>query len=202
MVKELAGVAKAKKLKGFERIASVHLVTEPFSTDNGLMTPSMKLKRCARACFCLFACFSPLILLSFPSSSVGCLRCCSRHDHVARNAAYFMVPPRVSVSHPPCRCGRSWHAADSCIAVPCLTAACHPPQHLQSQRARSAVHAGRGCLAAMRQGVWRRMHEQTAVMWATPDMQLKRCLVVRRPALQKGFQKQIDEMYKKQKAGK
>ena len=46
VVKELAGVAKAKKLKGFERIASAHLTTEPFSTDNGFMTPSMKLKRC------------------------------------------------------------------------------------------------------------------------------------------------------------
>ena len=54
-MKELAGVAKAKKLKGFERIASVHLTADPFSTDNGFMTPSMKLKRCA-ACSCRHAC--------------------------------------------------------------------------------------------------------------------------------------------------
>ena len=47
VVKELAGVAKSKKLKGFERIASVHLTPDAFSTDNGLMTPSMKIKRCS-----------------------------------------------------------------------------------------------------------------------------------------------------------
>ncbi len=45
VVKELAATAKACKLKGFERIASVHLESEAFSAENGLMTPSFKLKR-------------------------------------------------------------------------------------------------------------------------------------------------------------
>ena len=45
VVKELAATAKACKLKGFERIASVHLEPEAFSAENGLMTPSFKLKR-------------------------------------------------------------------------------------------------------------------------------------------------------------
>ena len=45
MTKELAAMAKQSRLKGFERIAAVHLTAEPFSTDNNLMTPSFKLKR-------------------------------------------------------------------------------------------------------------------------------------------------------------
>ena len=45
MVKELAAAAKSNKLKGFERIAAVHLEPEAFSAENGLMTPSFKLKR-------------------------------------------------------------------------------------------------------------------------------------------------------------
>lgn len=45
MTKQLAAMAKQARLKGFERIAAVHLTAEPFSTDNNLMTPSFKLKR-------------------------------------------------------------------------------------------------------------------------------------------------------------
>ena len=45
VVKELAAAAKSNKLKGFERIAAVHLEPEAFSAENGLMTPSFKLKR-------------------------------------------------------------------------------------------------------------------------------------------------------------
>lgn len=45
VTKELAAMAKQSRLKGFERIAAVHLTAEPFSTDNNLMTPSFKLKR-------------------------------------------------------------------------------------------------------------------------------------------------------------
>ncbi|BDA46672.1 Long chain acyl-CoA synthetase 3 [Coccomyxa sp. Obi] len=45
VTKALAAMAKQARLKGFERIAAVHLTAEPFSTDNDLMTPSFKLKR-------------------------------------------------------------------------------------------------------------------------------------------------------------
>ncbi len=32
-------------LKAFERVRDVHITTEPFTADNGLLTPSLKLKR-------------------------------------------------------------------------------------------------------------------------------------------------------------
>jgi hypothetical protein len=33
------------RLKAFERVRDVHVTREPFSVDNGLLTPSLKLKR-------------------------------------------------------------------------------------------------------------------------------------------------------------
>ncbi|KAL4444107.1 hypothetical protein ABPG75_011844 [Micractinium tetrahymenae] len=45
MLQELQSVQKGKRLKGFEAIRGVHLTNEPFSIENDLMTPSMKLKR-------------------------------------------------------------------------------------------------------------------------------------------------------------
>jgi len=32
-------------LKGFERVRDVHITLEPFTADNGLLTPTLKLKR-------------------------------------------------------------------------------------------------------------------------------------------------------------
>lgn len=45
MLAELSATGKAAKLKGFEMVRAVHLETEPFSVENELLTPSMKLKR-------------------------------------------------------------------------------------------------------------------------------------------------------------
>ena len=37
--------AKEASLKGFEKVRMAHLEPEPFSVDNGLLTPTFKLKR-------------------------------------------------------------------------------------------------------------------------------------------------------------
>jgi long-chain acyl-CoA synthetase len=36
---------QAGLLKGFEQVHAVHLLSEPFSVENGMLTPSFKLKR-------------------------------------------------------------------------------------------------------------------------------------------------------------
>lgn len=45
MVQELSDVGKAERIKGFERIKAVHLEMTPFSIEEDLLTPSLKLKR-------------------------------------------------------------------------------------------------------------------------------------------------------------
>ena len=45
MIKELDRIANHKKLQGFEKIKGVYLASEPFSVENGLLTPTLKLKR-------------------------------------------------------------------------------------------------------------------------------------------------------------
>lgn len=45
MIKELDRIANHKKLQGFEKIKGVYLASEPFSLENGLLTPTLKLKR-------------------------------------------------------------------------------------------------------------------------------------------------------------
>lgn len=42
---EIRAIAKENKLKGFEIIKAIYLDTEPFSVENGLLTPSFKKKR-------------------------------------------------------------------------------------------------------------------------------------------------------------
>ncbi|KAG8804654.1 hypothetical protein FRC18_007034 [Serendipita sp. 400] len=37
--------AKESGLQGFEKIKAIHVILEPFSTDNGMMTPTFKLRR-------------------------------------------------------------------------------------------------------------------------------------------------------------
>jgi hypothetical protein len=44
-LKELQAVGRAKGLKGFEEVKTLHLEPEPFSVENDMMTPSFKLKR-------------------------------------------------------------------------------------------------------------------------------------------------------------
>jgi long-chain acyl-CoA synthetase len=41
----LKKAGEAAHLKGFERLADIHLEPEAFSSDNGLVTPTFKLKR-------------------------------------------------------------------------------------------------------------------------------------------------------------
>jgi long-chain acyl-CoA synthetase len=45
LIKDLARIADRKKLQGFEKIKGIHLATEPFTVENDLLTPTLKLKR-------------------------------------------------------------------------------------------------------------------------------------------------------------
>jgi long-chain acyl-CoA synthetase len=45
LMKELDHIAERKKLHGFEKIKGIVLATEPFTVENDLLTPTLKLKR-------------------------------------------------------------------------------------------------------------------------------------------------------------
>jgi long-chain acyl-CoA synthetase len=45
MLKDLNRIGEKRKLNSFERIRGIHLAIEPFTIDNDLLTPTMKLKR-------------------------------------------------------------------------------------------------------------------------------------------------------------
>lgn len=45
IVESMLGLATANKFNGLEKIKKIHLHHEAFSVENGLLTPSMKLKR-------------------------------------------------------------------------------------------------------------------------------------------------------------
>jgi long-chain acyl-CoA synthetase len=45
LLKELDEIAQRRKLQGFERIKGVYLASDPFTVENELLTPTMKLKR-------------------------------------------------------------------------------------------------------------------------------------------------------------
>lgn len=45
VLKGLQEEGRAAQLRGFEQVAAVSLVAEPFAVENGLLTPSFKLKR-------------------------------------------------------------------------------------------------------------------------------------------------------------
>jgi long-chain acyl-CoA synthetase len=45
MQQRLASNGGGASLKAFERVRDVHISLEPFTADNGLLTPSLKLKR-------------------------------------------------------------------------------------------------------------------------------------------------------------
>src|SRR5208282_5266235 len=45
LLKDLDHIAERKKLQGFEKIKAIYLATEPFTVENDLLTPTMKLKR-------------------------------------------------------------------------------------------------------------------------------------------------------------
>jgi long-chain acyl-CoA synthetase len=45
LMKDLDHIAERKKLQGFEKIKGIILATEPFTVENDLLTPTLKLKR-------------------------------------------------------------------------------------------------------------------------------------------------------------
>ena len=45
LLKDLDHIAERKKLQGFEKIKAIYLATEPFTVENDLLTPTLKLKR-------------------------------------------------------------------------------------------------------------------------------------------------------------
>jgi long-chain acyl-CoA synthetase len=45
LLKDLDHTAQKKRLQGFERIKGIHLASDPFTVENELLTPTMKLKR-------------------------------------------------------------------------------------------------------------------------------------------------------------
>lgn len=45
VLKEMDKVAKRTKLQGFERVRNVHLCIDPFTIENDLLTPTLKMKR-------------------------------------------------------------------------------------------------------------------------------------------------------------
>ena len=49
MIKDLNRIADNRKLAGFERIKAIHMALEPFSVENDLLTPTLKLKRAEAA---------------------------------------------------------------------------------------------------------------------------------------------------------
>jgi long-chain acyl-CoA synthetase len=45
LLKELDQLAQRRKLQGFEKIRGIHIASDPFTVENKLLTPTMKLKR-------------------------------------------------------------------------------------------------------------------------------------------------------------
>jgi long-chain acyl-CoA synthetase len=45
LLKELDQLAQRRKLQGFEKIRGIHIASDPFTVENELLTPTMKLKR-------------------------------------------------------------------------------------------------------------------------------------------------------------
>jgi len=45
LLQQIDEVSKSEGLKGFEMVKKIHVIPDDFSADNGLLTPTMKLKR-------------------------------------------------------------------------------------------------------------------------------------------------------------
>jgi long-chain acyl-CoA synthetase len=45
LLRDLEHLATKKKLQGFEKVKAVHIASEPFTVENDLLTPTLKLKR-------------------------------------------------------------------------------------------------------------------------------------------------------------